>query len=100
MTYDEILELRFDSDAGQDMSIREYLHELLWQLWNKGEAFSSKRPFGNSGWEHDLYKPLIEAGIVDGSFDDDGYINEVNTDEANATVFRLIDYVFGYESEE
>jgi hypothetical protein len=44
------LELRFDSDAGDNITIRDYLRILLETLWEEGEGFSGKRPFGNSGW--------------------------------------------------
>jgi hypothetical protein len=97
---DEILALRFDSDAGDGLSIREYFHMLLWTLWDEGEGFSAKRPFGNSGWEYDLYKPLLAAGAVPGSLDDDGYVQEIDTIAANALVFRLIGHVFGVTREE
>ena len=36
------LEIRFDSDAGDDITIRDYLHKLLKTLWNEGEGFSGK----------------------------------------------------------
>jgi hypothetical protein len=90
------LELRFHcDDLHREVSIREYLHELLTELWREGEGFSGKRPFGNSGWEYDLYKPLIQAGVVPGSIDEDGYINDVDAPFANAVVFRLISEMCG-----
>lgn len=58
-------------------NIRDYLLTLLADLWTEGEAFSCKRPFGNSGWEYDLYEPLARAGFIEGmTFDEDGYIDE------------------------
>lgn len=63
--YEKALSLRFDSDAGDDLTVRGYLRELLATLWSEGESFSGKRPFGNSGWEYDLYKPLGKAGMID-----------------------------------
>lgn len=90
----EALEYRFDSDAGDNGSIRDYLHTLLRQLWNQGEGFSSKRPFGNSGWESDLYVPLVAGGFVDGAVDEDGYLVTCDEDEANKIVFDMIDAIF------
>ena len=67
------LELRFDSDAGDDLTVRQYLHELMRLLWDEQDGFSGKRPFGNSGWEHDLYTPLAKAGFIDlGPLGEDG----------------------------
>lgn len=68
------LEARSSSDAGDDITVRDYLRTLLTTLWSEGEGFSGKRPFGNSGWEHDIYKPLIAGGFIPGELDDEGYI--------------------------
>jgi hypothetical protein len=90
----QALDVRFDSDAGDNLSIRDYLHNLLWDLWSKGEGFSSKRPFGNSGWEADLYTPLVAHGFVAGSVDEDGYIEDIDREAADDLVFQMIDAVF------
>ena len=56
--------VRFDSDAGDNLTCRQYLCALLAQLWSEGSGFSGKRPFGNSGWECDIENALSEAGSV------------------------------------
>jgi len=84
------LEVRFDSDAGKNLSVRDYLHKLLWTLLNKGEDFSGKRPYGNSGWDRDLYVPLIAAGFIRGELTEDGYIEDVDDEQAAKFVFELI----------
>jgi hypothetical protein len=67
------LEVRFDSDAGDDRTVRQYLQALLSTLWSEEESFDSKRPFGNSGWVHDLFDALAKAGFIDlGPLDGDG----------------------------
>jgi len=43
------------------VSIRYYLISLLLKLWQEGEGFSSKRPFGDSGWYDDLEDPIIDV---------------------------------------
>lgn len=88
------LEVRFDSDAGEQITMRDYLHNLLSTLWAEGEGFSGKRPFGNSGWDYEIYKPLIAAGFIPGKLDADGYIETVDKDEAAAYVFDLIQAAF------
>jgi hypothetical protein len=86
-----LLDLRFEcADIGRNVSVREYLHELLKTLWTEGEGFSGKRPFGNSGWEYDLYKPLILAGAVNGELDDAGYVDSIDESAASEIVFGLI----------
>lgn len=61
----DALEVRFDSDAGDQISVREYLYTLLNMVWHEQESFDGKRPFGNSGWEYEILKPLAFAGLVD-----------------------------------
>lgn len=91
MEIKEILELKLDGDF-EGMTIKWYLKELLTTLWREGESFSGKRPFGDSSWEYDLYKPLIRAGIVEGTFDEDGYIAEFNDEtKANKIIFECIE---------
>ena len=90
----QALDARFDSAAGDNLTIRDYLHKLLWDLWAKGECFNSKRPFGNSGWECDLYTPLVAHGLVAGSVDEDGHIEDVDRQAADDLVFEMINAVF------
>jgi len=94
------LELRLDSDAGDNITVRQYLYELLKTLWAEGEAFSGKRPFGNSGWEYDLYKPLIAAKLIDGELDADGLVNRVDKNGAHKYIHRLIKCVFFHTKDE
>lgn len=60
------------NDAGAT-TIRGYLVALLANLWDQGEGFSGKRPFGNSGWDWDLYAALGRAGHIEAWFDEDGW---------------------------
>lgn len=87
------LELTAVSDIGET-TIREYLHALLRTLWAEGEGFSGKRPFGNSGWDYDLYKPLVERGYVDGKLDEDGNIEHLDRKAARKYVAGMIDMAF------
>jgi hypothetical protein len=69
------LPLAPDNDSGA-ATVRGYLIELLAALWREGADFSGKRPFGNSGWRYDLLVPLVRAGLISGSFDADGYLDD------------------------
>lgn len=63
-----------ENDAGAT-TVREYFLELLSVLWEEEQGFSAKRPFGNSGWQYDVYLALAKAGLVDGIvLDSWGYI--------------------------
>ena len=84
------LEVRFDSDAGDDLSVREWLCDLLLTVWSEGESFSGKRPWGNSGWEYDIYTPLVKAGFIKGTIDEDGFAEVEDVNLAGAFVSDLI----------
>ena len=60
----QILDLPMsDNDAGAK-TVREYLQHLLLTLWQKRDGFNGKKPFGNSGWEYDIYRALVQAGLM------------------------------------
>lgn len=88
------LETRFNSDAGDNLTVRDYLRTLLETLWREGEGFSGKRPFGNSGWEYELYAPLIKGGFIKGTLDGDGYVGCFDREDAEGYVFDLITAAF------
>ena len=72
-------------------TIREYLKALLREVWTEQEGFSGKRPFGNSGWDHDLIKPLIKFEVIEGKMDEDGYIYDYDRDKANHAILNAIE---------
>lgn len=75
---DAALAVRFDSDAGDGLSLREWLVALARKVWQEGEGFSGKRPWGNSGWDWDPVPALINAGLLAGRLDEDGYVETVD----------------------
>jgi hypothetical protein len=88
---DEVLSLRFEcSDLDREVTIREYLCELLLTLWREGEGFSGKRPFGNSGWQYDLAPVLITSRVIDGRIDEDGYVEECDDDALTEVIESAI----------
>lgn len=62
--FEAVLDLELEENDADAATVREYLQALLCAVWEEGEGFSGKRPFGNSGWEYDLTQPLIDAGLV------------------------------------
>lgn len=91
MTGAEVLNLPMTHNDAKAKTVKEYLLALLMELWSRGESFSGKRPFGNSGWEDDLYKPLVAAGAVAGKLDDEGYVESVDDDAAGALIVAAIE---------
>lgn len=95
--FQDALNIRFDSDAGKNITIRDYLMKLLTKVWNEGEEFNGKRPFGNSGWQYNLYQPLIKYGFVKGKLDEYEYIETLNEKQADDFVLDMIKFVFNGE---
>lgn len=82
-----------ENDAGAS-TIGGYFEKLLLKLWDEQEGFSGKRPFGNSGWDYDVYTALIKTGAISGKLSDDGYVEEFDQDEADKAVKSIIDSIF------
>ena len=85
------LDTKFESMDLGNITARGYLKRLLSDLLTQGESFSGKRPFGNSGWEHDLAKPLIMADAIKGSIDEDGYAEVKDEDEYEQALIALVE---------
>jgi len=59
-------------------TVHEYLIMLLATLWREQDGFNAKRPFGNSDWAFDVYRALMEAGLITGSLDEWGGVEQVD----------------------
>lgn len=93
--YLEALEVRFDSDAGDNITVRDYFRILLSTLWSEKERFSGKRPFGNSSWDFfELYEPLVKGGFIPGTLDEDGILFDLDYKFAKQYVQQLIMVAF------
>lgn len=90
----EILDLPMQqpNDAKAE-TVRQYLAKLLTKVVDEGECFSGKRPFGNSGWEHQLHFPLVQAGLVEGQIED-GYLEDHDDAKAHKLILDVIGQVF------
>ena len=65
----KVLDAPMEINDANATTVREYLTTLLVTLWNEEEAFSGKRPFGNSDWSWDLVPALQNAGLLEGTVD-------------------------------
>lgn len=91
---EKALALKFSSDAfSGKKTIREYMRVMLRTIWIEGEGFSGKRPFGNSGWDYEVIRPLVVAELVPGQLDCDGYLEDFDRQDADALVLALIDEI-------
>lgn len=80
----------FSDDLGKAVTITEWLQTILLTLFEEGEGFSGKRPFGNSAWTKDPAKAMIKAGIIQGTIDSDGYIQDFNEDQLWACLNAVV----------
>lgn len=94
VTAQQVLDLKLpDNDAGA-ATVRHYLGKLLSEMWRHGEDFV-KRPFGNSGWQYDLYAPMVRAGFVEGALDEDGNVEEHDENAADELIQSAIASALG-----
>lgn len=88
---DDVLKFVYSKwDLGK-CSIRHYLVELAKQCWIEEEFFGGKRPFGNSGWQWDVYFALAEGGFVTGKKDDEGNWTDVDREKAEAIILACFE---------
>lgn len=78
---DEILDAKMGENDADASTIRDYLKSLLTLVWSDGEGFDGKRPFGNSGWEGEIYATLVEQLNYD----------EDDLDVMDQAIFEAID---------
>lgn len=90
MDSEQILDLPMEDNDAKASTVKDYLIALLIRLIEENEGFDGKRPFGNSGWDWDLYAPLLTAGLVDGKFDTDGFIEDIDEKAAKKLILRAI----------
>lgn len=86
-----LLDLELGDNDVNARTLRGYLVALLQRLWVDADEFSGKHPFGNSDWQDPVYLAMIREGIVDGAYDEDGYIEECDWDAADLLVLDAIE---------
>ena len=74
-----------ENDAGAK-TVRDYLVKLMLTLWDEGEGFSGKRPFGNSGWYYELYIALAKSGVIKAEIDEE-YGDVIDFDRDTADIY-------------
>lgn len=89
------LSIKFSCNAGDDITIKDYMFKILDAFWYEQESFSGKRPLGDSGWQYDLYYPLIKEGLVEGKIDEEYQtVEDVEDVEADTLIRDIIKYIF------
>lgn len=73
----EILKVPMQSNNAGAGTVKGYLMKLLQALWLESDGFSGKHPFGDSDWEYELYIALGQANVIEMSFDEDGFVDDI-----------------------
>lgn len=92
--YNLILDAECQFSDCNATSIREYFYELLFGLWCHGEGFNSKRPFGTSGWDCDLFSALVQIGAIKGDVDEYNNADGYNKELAEVILSHSINVIF------
>jgi len=97
-TPQQVLDTPMIPNEADAATIRDYLIALLAKLWRDHAYFTGKRPFGTSGWECDLYAALIKAGHIEGSFDEDGYLDTSDDQAGDRLITAAIQALGGSDA--
>jgi hypothetical protein len=90
-TSQQVLDTPMDGYLAETFpTIRDFLFGLLSKLWKDGEDFNGKRPFGNSSWDWDVFAALMKAGLISGTFDEDGYIDDCDEQHGDRLIKAAI----------
>ena len=79
------------NDAGAS-TVGQYLLKLAAVMWRDGECADGKRPFGNSGWEWEIFTSLAEAGLIESTRDRYGDMDITDRPAAEALVTQALEH--------
>ena len=61
----EVLLCPMQQNDAHAATVGQYLIALSRRVWVENEGFSGKHPFGNSGWDYEVFEALGAAGYID-----------------------------------
>lgn len=93
MAHVEKIEDVLDMDVG-GRPFRAMLKDLLTMVLLQGEEFDGKRPWGDSGWEWDIYNAMVVNGFVRGVVDEYGDVDGVDITECDELIMRCVEEIF------
>jgi hypothetical protein len=87
---EEILNLKLGYNDAHASTVREFMRKLLTKMWDEGEGFSGKKPFGNSGWEQPITVAMVRSKLIDGEIDEDGFIKTMDRAASERLIRKAI----------
>lgn len=85
----EILALPVEGESGAS-TLRGFFAAVLREVWDE-----QKRVFGDSSWRYEAYEALGRAGLVVVKYDDQGYLEEMDSKTAERLVQSLLEHLAG-----
>lgn len=76
-----------DENYTKATTVGEFLADVATVMWNNRYA---ERLFGNSDWAQAVEAALIKAGYVEGTFDEDGYIESSDGETTDTLVLKAL----------
>lgn len=71
-------------------TVRAYLGAIMLKVWDSGDGFDSKRPFGFSGWRYDILWALGEADLIESERDEGSELVTVDREAGNRLIRAAI----------
>ena len=82
----KINDMVIDSKDFGKVRLEDLFKKMLLKLWTEGEGFDVV----DGGWQFDVYKALIENGCINGTIDEDGFVEDVDEKAADFAIGLLI----------
>lgn len=85
LLYDEIFHGEMGENQCDANTIADYLGQMFSEAWSDGDNF-----YPDSDWQWKVYEALIANGIIEGSLDEDGCIDEIDIPKADKIICDFI----------
>lgn len=96
MPIEEVVDLTIVSYY-ENFTLREWFQRVLLKLIHETEAFSGKRPLGNSDWYFDIASTFVQHRLVEGKVGrwngDSWELISVNYGQTDALLEKCINYL-------
>lgn len=87
----KILKVPMGEHADAGPTVGDHLRTTLKALIREGEGFSGKRPLGNSDWDYQLARALIQHKVILGTLDEFGDLEEFEWADFNKAMDKAVD---------
>lgn len=78
------------NEIGAD-TIRDFLTELLWAAWSGEGDFDGRYPLNLSTRRREVYRTLVDAGLISGRLDERDQLAEADETAGNRLILAAIE---------